>query len=163
VRGFVRVGALVAVCCGGQVGTPDATVDATAEAMPDAGPVDAQSEPPTYHIVDGGGDAPWCHTAITGHAQACCNGVFCKGFCVEGDDGGIACSCFGIPGGCNGLMTLPGSHGTVVCFIDMFADGGGCGVDNCPSTLCGAGSVCCDPDQTCDPDAGDGGACVYLN
>ncbi len=156
---MVSVLCLACYGCGDNITGSDATVDASDELV-DVSSVDVREELPTFTVVDGGGDASYCHRegGPQDEYQSCCSGAFCKGFCVLGDDGGATCSCFGIPGGCNGLIAPSGFR--VVCGGGD-AGGvwrGGCSAENCPDTLCGV--ACCDSDQVCDLDGGDGGACV---
>ena len=74
-----------------------ADADATLEAAADASLSDRQ--PPTYNIVDGGGDDPICYSTDQ-VVRSCCNGEPCRGFCVGESDGSVSCSCYGITGGC---------------------------------------------------------------
>ena len=86
-------------------GGSDATVaDAVpADAVADAG-ADVPHEAIAYDVVDGGGDEPYCFD--NGNVkQACCNGQACKGFCVVIEDGGVGCTCYGVPEGCGGLSS----------------------------------------------------------
>jgi hypothetical protein len=113
--GWAIVVALTIDGCGAE--TPaDAGLDVEAGASPDGADadwvVDARSErrpPPTYDVVEGGGDAPWCNPTLgppQGELRTCCGGreaqgEECLGFCVRLEDGGVGCSCYGIAGGCS--------------------------------------------------------------
>lgn len=112
--------ALVAplLACGQDDGPGDASLDGdhggdvtdgTLEAAPDASLSDRS--PPTYNIVDGGGDDPMCYPM--GYVQqACCNGQYCRGFCIGESDGSVSCSCYGIAGGCwSGSDCCSGAQG----------------------------------------------------
>ena len=98
---------LFVVACGGQTTSqPDATTDGPSsdavddQFAEDAGDAaDEKQWPIAYNIVDGGGDEPYCYPDGD-IVQACCNGQYCRGFCLGLADGAIECSCYGISGGC---------------------------------------------------------------
>lgn len=91
--------------CGAIESTADSGMDATIDSQKDgdAAIVDASTDhsPPQYPIVDGSGDCAPAYAAGDASYSSCCNNQPCVGFCVALDDGGIGCSCFGVPDGCD--------------------------------------------------------------
>ena len=107
---FLLAALLALSACGQDEIAADASADSTLggdvvdETTPDSAS-DASlfdRQPPTYNIVDGGGDDPACYRSYPTSPveRACCNGQLCAGFCIGEGDGAVSCSCYGITGGC---------------------------------------------------------------